>query len=105
VDERARHCGAPLEARGEVSYGTIEQGVDVELGNWRGVFGAPGISAQQRDALVKLVRAATETPSWKATAEKLGWTPVFLGGEAYKKFLDEDTKRVAQIIESLGIRK
>jgi putative tricarboxylic transport membrane protein len=82
-----------------------EQGVDVELGNWRGVFGAPGISPQQRDALVKLVQTATETPAWKSTVEKLGWTPVFLGGEEYKKFLDEDTKRVAQIIASLGIKK
>src|SRR3990172_4232298 len=36
-----------------------EQGIDVELGNWRGVFGAPGITAPQRDALVKLVRDAT----------------------------------------------
>ena len=82
-----------------------EQGIDVELGNWRGIFAAPGISPQQRDALVKLVRAATETPSWKATLEKLGWTPVFLAGEEYRKFLEEDTKRVAGIIESLGLKK
>jgi putative tricarboxylic transport membrane protein len=58
-----------------------EQGIDVELGNWRGIFAAPGITTPQRDALVKLVRAATETPSWKATLEKLGWTPVFLAGD------------------------
>ena len=32
-----------------------EQGIDVELGNWRGIFGAPGISPQQRDALVAMV--------------------------------------------------
>jgi putative tricarboxylic transport membrane protein len=82
-----------------------EQGVNVELGNWRGIFGAPGITTQQRDALVKLVKSATETPSWKATLEKLGWTPVFLGGDEYKKFLDEDTKRIAEIIASLGIKK
>jgi len=82
-----------------------EQGIDVELGNWRGIFAAPGISPQQRDALVRLVRAATETPSWKATLEKLGWTPVFLAGEEYRKFLEEDTKRVAGIIESLGLKK
>ena len=82
-----------------------EQGIDVELGNWRGVFGAPGISREQRDNLVKLVRAATETPAWKGTLEKLGWTPVFLAGDDYKKFLDEDTKRIAGIIDSLGIRK
>ena len=82
-----------------------EQGINVELGNWRGVFGAPGISKQQRDALVRLVKAATETPSWKETLEKLGWTSVFLGGDDYKKFIDEDTKRIAGIIDSLGIRK
>jgi len=82
-----------------------EQGIDVELGNWRGVFGAPGITTAQRDALVKLVKTATETPSWKQTLEKLGWTGEFLGGDAYKKFIDEDTKRIAGIIDSLGIRK
>lgn len=100
---RALGVSAPAKFDGIPSL--KEQGIDVELGNWRGVFGAPGISVQQRDALVKLVRAATETPSWKATVEKLGWSPVFLGGEDYRKFLDEDTRRVAQIIQSLGIRK
>ena len=82
-----------------------EQGIDVELGNWRGIFGAPGITPQQRDALIQLVKNATETPAWKATLEKLGWTPVFLAGDAYGKFLDEDTKRVAGIIDSLGLKK
>jgi putative tricarboxylic transport membrane protein len=82
-----------------------EQGVNVELGNWRGIFGGPGISAQQRDALIKLVKDATETKNWKDTVEKLGWTPVFLGGDDYRKFLEEDTKRIAAIIDSLGIRK
>ena len=82
-----------------------EQGIDVELGNWRGVFGAPGISKAQQDALVKLVHSATETPAWKATLEKLGWTGVFLGGDEYQAFLVEDTKRIAAIIDSLGIKK
>jgi putative tricarboxylic transport membrane protein len=82
-----------------------EQKVNVELGNWRGVFGGPGLNAQQRDALVKLVRAATETPAWKATLEKLGWTPWFLGGDAYAKFLKEDEQRIAGIMESIGLKK
>ncbi|MBI2753833.1 MAG: hypothetical protein HYX46_10020 [Betaproteobacteria bacterium] len=29
-----------------------EQGIDVELGNWRAIFGTPGICVQQRDASV-----------------------------------------------------
>ena len=76
----------------------------VELTNWRGVFGAPAISAAQRDALIKIVRGATESATWKTTLEKLGWSPIFLSGEEYKKFIDEDTKRIGGIIDSLGIK-
>jgi putative tricarboxylic transport membrane protein len=100
---RALAQSAPTKVDGIPSL--KEQGIDVELGNWRGIFGAPGITPQQRDALVKLVKDATETPAWKATLDKLGWTPVFLGGDDYKKFIDEDTKRVSAIIESLGLKK
>ena len=82
-----------------------EQGIDVVLGNWRGIFGAPGISTAQRDALVDLVKKATETAAWKETLSKLGWTPWFLGGDAYKAFIDEDIKRIGAIIESLGLKK
>jgi putative tricarboxylic transport membrane protein len=100
---RALAVSAPKAVDGVPSL--KEQGVDVELGNWRGVFGGPGITPQQRDALVKIVREATETPAWKQTLDKLGWTPVFLGGDQFRAFLDEDTKRVAGIIESLGLKK
>jgi putative tricarboxylic transport membrane protein len=82
-----------------------EQKINVELGNWRGIFAGPGLTAQQRDALVKLVRTATETPAWKQTLEKLGWEGWYLGGEDYAKFLREDEKRVGAIIESLGLKK
>jgi putative tricarboxylic transport membrane protein len=82
-----------------------EQGIDVVLGNWRGIFGAPGLSAAQRDALVDLVKKTTETPAWKETLAKMGWTPWFLGGDAYKAFLDEDVRRIGAIIESLGLKK
>jgi putative tricarboxylic transport membrane protein len=81
-----------------------DQGLAVELTNWRGVFGAPAITAAQRDALIKIVRGATESATWKTTLEKLGWSPIFLSGEEYKKFIDEDTKRIGGIIDSLGIK-
>jgi len=80
-----------------------EQGLDIELANWRGVFGAPAITAAQRDGLIKNLSAATESKSWKDTLAKLGWSPIFLSGDAYKKYIDEDTKRIAAIIDSLGI--
>jgi putative tricarboxylic transport membrane protein len=100
---RALAVSAPKAVDGIPSL--KEEGVDVELGNWRGIFGAPGITPQQRDALVKLVKEATETPAWKQTLDKMGWSPMFLGGEQFKTFLDEDTKRITSIIDSLGIKK
>jgi putative tricarboxylic transport membrane protein len=82
-----------------------EQGVDVVLGNWRGIFGAPAISPAQRDQLVKLVQAATETPAWKDTLTKMGWTSWFLPGDQFKAFLEEDTRRVTAIMDTLGLKK
>jgi putative tricarboxylic transport membrane protein len=100
---RALAVSSPSKIDGIASL--KEQGINVELGNWRGVFGGPGITPQQRDALVKLVQQAVETPAWKATLEKLGWEGWFLGGEAYAKFLKEDEQRIAGIMDSLGLKK
>src|SRR5512144_1994932 len=41
-----------------------EQGINVELGNWRGVYGAPGINAEQRKSLTDMVLKAIKTKSW-----------------------------------------
>jgi len=82
-----------------------EQGIDVVLGNWRGVFAAPGITTAQRDALVAAVKTATDSPAWKESLAKYGWEPVFLGGDAYRAFVEEDTKRIAGILDSLGLKK
>jgi len=100
---RALAVSGPRQEEGIASL--KEQGIDVVLGNWRGVFGAPGINTAQRDALVGAVKTATESSAWKETIAKLGWDPVFLGGDQYKAFVEEDTKRVAGILDSLGLHK
>ena len=82
-----------------------EQGIDVVFGNWRGVWGAPGITPPQREALIKSIKAATETAEWKSMLEKMGWTPVFISGDAYGKFVDDESKQLGLLVDSLGLRK
>ncbi len=82
-----------------------EQGIDVELANWRGVFGAPGITDAQRKELVDLVAKTVKTPSWQATLKKNEWEDLFQGGDAFKAFLDKDIARVTQIVQSVGLVK
>jgi len=67
-----------------------EQGYNVELGNWRGVYGAPGISAEQRKALVDMVVKATKTKSWAADLEKNNWTPALMVGKDFEDFVDRE---------------
>ncbi|MBK6394091.1 MAG: tripartite tricarboxylate transporter substrate binding protein [Betaproteobacteria bacterium] len=100
---RALAVSAPAKQDGVPAL--KEQGIDVVLGNWRGIFGAPGITTAQRDALVNAVKAGTESAAWKESLAKYGWEPVFLAGDAYKAFVEEDTKRITGILESLGLKK
>ena len=82
-----------------------EQGVNIVLGNWRGVFGAPGITAAQRDALIKAIDAGVKSKAWEETLKKNEWMNVWLAGDDYKKFLDEDIKRIGDILGALSLGK
>lgn len=82
-----------------------EQGVDVELINWRAIFGAPGLSDAQKKELVDTIGKAVKTPSWQETLKRNDWTDMYLAGDEFKKFLDADTARIEKIIAGLGMGK
>jgi putative tricarboxylic transport membrane protein len=65
-----------------------EQGFDVVIGNWRGIYGAPGITPQQTTDLIKIVVAATKTKFWQEQLEKNGWTSAVLTGKEFGDFVD-----------------
>lgn len=66
-----------------------EQGINVEIGNWRGVYGAPGITAEQRKALTDLVLKAVKSKAWAEALEKNSWTPAVLAGAEFETFVDD----------------
>jgi putative tricarboxylic transport membrane protein len=67
-----------------------ELGINVEIGNWRGVYGAPGITAAQRKTLTDMLLKAAASKSWAQDMEKNSWTPAVLSGPAFEKFVDDD---------------
>lgn len=80
-----------------------EQGIDVELFNWRGLFAPPGTSKEKRDDLIKHVEAMAKSAKWAEEAGKRDWTTILLTGDAYAKFLDEETARIEGILKDLGL--
>ena len=67
-----------------------EQGINVVIGNWRGVYGAPGITPAQRQELTDMVLKAVKSKSWLEASQKNNWTAAVLTGAAFEKFVDDD---------------
>jgi len=82
-----------------------EQGVNVEIYHWRGVYGAPGISAEQRKALIDAVVKGTENAVWKDALTKNDWTPFLLTGDEFGKFVDAESARLGSTLRELGVAK
>ncbi|CAG9173658.1 hypothetical protein LMG23992_02510 [Cupriavidus laharis] len=82
-----------------------EQGVNVEIYNWRGVYGAPGTTPEQRKAMIDAVVKATESKAWKETLQKNDWTPFLLTGDEFGKFVDSESARLGGTLRELGVAK
>jgi len=80
-----------------------EQGYNVVLGNWRGVYGPGGLTSQQRDALAAMIVKATRTKSWAESLEKNNWTPALLTGAAFEKFVDDDFASLRAVMVKSGM--
>jgi putative tricarboxylic transport membrane protein len=87
---RAIAMASPARQKG-INVGTLkEQGINVELGNWRGVYGAPGITDAQRKALTDMVLKAVKTKSWTEALDKNNWTPAVMTGKEFEDFVDRE---------------
>jgi len=80
-----------------------EQGINVVIGNWRGVYGAGGITAEQRKALTDMVLKATKTKSWAEALEKNGWTPAVMSGPAFEKFVEDEFASLRAVMAKSGM--
>jgi putative tricarboxylic transport membrane protein len=100
---RAIAVTSPERLKG-VNVATLkEQGIPVEIGNWRGVYGAPGITAAQRAALTAAVLKAIKTKSWAEAMEKNAWTPAVLSGPAFDKFVDDEFAMLRATMAKAGM--
>ena len=80
-----------------------EQGLNVVIGNWRGVYGATGITAEQRKALTEMVVKATKTKSWTDALEKNAWTPAVMTGVEFDKFVDDEFASLRAVMVKSGM--
>ena len=80
-----------------------EQGIDVEIGNWRGVFGGPGITPAQRKGLIDALVATSKSASWQEALKKNDWTPAVLTGDEFTKFVDDEFASLRAVMAKSGM--
>ncbi|MFN5509305.1 MAG: Bug family tripartite tricarboxylate transporter substrate binding protein [Burkholderiales bacterium] len=68
----------------------IEQGYNIEIGNWRGVYAPAGLTAAQRKGLTDMVLKATKSKSWAESLEKNNWTPAWMPNPEFDDFVDRE---------------
>jgi len=81
----------------------LEQGANIVLANWRGVFAPKDISAEQTALLRQVVERMTQSISWQATLFQYNWSSYYLTGDAFTAFVREETSRVRRLLAELGL--
>lgn len=81
----------------------IEQGIDVELANWRGVVAAPDLDEEQVAALTDAVDQMHESEQWQQVLADNNWEDFYLSGEPFAEFLTAEDERVTAILQDIGL--
>ena len=80
-----------------------EQGVDVELTNWRAVFAPPGISDGDKQALADTVAQMVKSEGWQSTLAERAWLDLYLPPDEFAQFLEEDRAQVEGVLKDIGL--
>jgi len=80
-----------------------EAGIDVALMNWRAVFGAPDLTAEQRAAVIAALEKMHASKEWQDALAKNGWTDYFRAGDEFSAFLNNEITRIEAVLRDLGL--
>jgi putative tricarboxylic transport membrane protein len=87
---RAIAVTSPKRLKGIDVPTMIEQGYNIDIGNWRGVYAPAGLTAAQRKALTDMVLKAVKSKSWAESLEKNNWTPAWMANPEFDDFVDRE---------------
>ena len=88
------------------SWGDIptckEAGVPTDYQMLRGIFMAPGVTAEQTAFYVELMKKVRDTPDWKEYLEKGAFDPTTMSGADFKKWLESAEATHKQLMTEAG---
>ena len=78
------------------------QGMDVDYQMLRGIFMAPGVSKEQVQYYIELMKKVQATPEWKEFLEKGAFDTTTLAGDDFVKWLVKEEQRHQSLMAEAG---
>ena len=96
----------PIEAVAQWSWADIptckEQGLDVDYLMLRGIFMAAGVTPDQVQYYLDLLKKVRETPEWKDFMEKGAFNQTTLNGKEYVDWVAKEEARHVMLMKAAG---
>lgn len=96
---------SPQKLQGVDAPTLKESGIDLDIQNWRSVFGPPGLSAEGKAALIDTMTKLSKSKEWTDILKQKDWDDAFLAGDAFAAFLKDEQTRVREVLTSIGLVK
>jgi putative tricarboxylic transport membrane protein len=94
---------SPIRLPGVDAPTLKEDGMDIELANWRGILGAPNLAADDKAALLEAVDDMVNSPSWRENLTKRGWVDLYMPGVEFSQFLTAENERMTAVLKDIGL--
>jgi putative tricarboxylic transport membrane protein len=82
-----------------------ESRLDVVLQNWRMVAAAPGLTDEQKAAVMADVEKLAKSAGWQETLKTKNWQDTYLAGAAFEEQLAKDIAATEAILKDIGLVK
>lgn len=82
-----------------------EQGIDVELVNWRGLLAGPRLRDADREALLATVDQLVKSDAWRSILQQKDWMDLYLSGDAFAAYLQDEQQKVTAVLKDVGLVK
>ena len=92
-----------VDVAGKPVKSISEQGLDVEITNWRGVVGPPDIKPAERDAAIEALQKMHDSAEWQDAMKQNDWQDFFKTGDDFQSYIDSENERVKGILGEIGL--
>ena len=82
-----------------------EQGMDVEVVNWRAIVAGPASRRSRRRPWPTPSRRWSSRRNGPRSSRQRGWDDYYLAGDPFAAFLKEEQVRVGDVLKSIGLVK